>query len=509
MTMTAPAMTPQDLRDRLMIDTSDGPRPLANVEEEWQRADYPALDAALLAGAGYQSHGPRNAWLERPRGHVKTFTISTLVVWFLLASPFRRSGLVAASDEEQAGLLLTQLRTLLQLNPMLAGHIEVLRDRVRSRSTGSEVVVISSDVASSWGHTVQLIICEEISVWPKRDLFDSLFSTAAKRSDCAMICVGNAGWQDHWAWTVREQVRQDEAWYFSRLEGPMASWITAEALAAQERILPAGTYRRVWLNEWQPGQLGQALTADLIRTATTLGGPTHVPQPGFQYLAAADLGITRDSTAIAVLGVDVGQWIDPEPREEDEVPRWLAAVREAYPGMYPEPEDDREPIHIPGTGQIHLARLEVFTPAAGEKVRLMEVEQRLVDLHSTFNLQATGIDPWNAALLLERIREKGLNAFPVDFTAQNLRAMAQAVLDSFREQQIKLFDDPALLADLRALRVKETGFSFRLEAPRASTSEGTRHADTATALSIGLLLARRIDISRAASIVNGPLVCWP
>src|SRR4029079_7334903 len=110
-------------------------------------------------------------------------------------------------------------------------------------------------------------ICDELVHWEgDGSLWHSLISSAAKRSNCLLVVITNAGFIDSWQWEVREAARTDEAWTFSRLDGPQASWMTPARLAEQRRMLPAIAYLRLWENQWSSGG-GDALTEADIKAA--------------------------------------------------------------------------------------------------------------------------------------------------------------------------------------------------------------------------------------------------
>ena len=67
------------------------------------------------------------------------------------------------------------------------------------------------------------------------------------------VVITNAGLQDGWQWELREKIRSDPAWYFSRLEKPTASWISQATLDEQRRLLPAFAWERLWMNRWTAG----------------------------------------------------------------------------------------------------------------------------------------------------------------------------------------------------------------------------------------------------------------
>ena len=94
-------------------------------------------------------------------------------------------------------------------------------------------------------------------------------SSVAKRKDCMMLCISNAGFVDSWQWQLRERVRQDPDWYFNALAGPQASWISEKILDEQRRLLPNIAFERLWNNVWSSGG-GDALPEELAAFFTAL-----------------------------------------------------------------------------------------------------------------------------------------------------------------------------------------------------------------------------------------------
>ena len=73
-------------------------------------------------------------------------------------------------------MIRNAIDSLLRLNPWLSTILQVKRERVYNKHTGSELTIISSDTASSYGLLVDFAIVDEITHWQKRDLWDSIFS---------------------------------------------------------------------------------------------------------------------------------------------------------------------------------------------------------------------------------------------------------------------------------------------------------------------------------------------
>jgi len=311
--------------------------------------------------------------------------------------------------------------------------------------------IVSADADSSYGLTPDAVIVDELTHWGERGeaLWTSLFSAAAKRSNCLLVIISNAGVGEgsSWQWKIREAARTDEGWYFSRLDGPVASWISAKHLAEQRRMLPPVAFDRLWLNRWTSGS-GDAVDESDLQTALRLDSQPMQREPGLVYVAGLDLGLSRDATALVVIGCD-------------------------------------------SSGErVKLVDVQAWMPQGG-RVSIEAIEQAVIDAHQRWGLSSVAVDPWQASYLCERLRAHGVPTVETPFTAKNLQTMATAVVDAFRDKAIELYDDPALLADLRKLRIIERSFGFRLDAVR--NKQG--HADRAIALALALLAARSVSKS--------------
>lgn len=463
---------PTAFRSALLIDTDGGPRPLGECIDPWQAEDFTALDSGwqrAAVGASAEANYQRG-WLERPRGHAKTLDLAIMATWALFASRRRLSGIGAAGDQDQARLLRDAVGRLLYVNPWLSKLVEVQTYSATNTRTGSTLEIISSDAPTSYGLTPDFVIADEVVHWKKRDLWDSILSSAAKRGTCMFVVITNAGLSDDWQWTTREAVRADSSWYFSRLDGPVASWITPDRLAEQERLLPGIAYRRLWLNEWTSGG-GDALTPEDIAAAFVPNlQPQSRAQPDFEYVAGVDAGVSRDASALCILGVR---------RRHD------------------------------GHGTIRLAATRVWRPSKGRKVDLGEVETALVDAHARFNLRTINYDPWELRYLASRLqagglgrmthagdRRSGLPLVEVPPTGTNLQRMASALLEAFNDHRLELYDDADLSRDLTRFRVEERANGFRLVSPRDEHG----HGDLGTAFSLAMLAASELAAKRVARV---------
>lgn len=452
---------PAAFRAALVIDATGQPKPFADCLDDWQRADFTAMDAGWRRAAGQEVTGncQQRAWLERPRGHSKSSDVMTMAVWCLFASRKRLSGVVVACDRDQAAINRDHAARLLACNPWLNAVIEVTQWRITNRHTGSSMDVMASDVASSYGLLLDFACCDEVTLWPKRDLFDSILSAVAKRSTCLLLCIGNAGFQDSPWWHLRESIRKDLRWYFNALPGCVASWITPADLDEQQRLLPPAAFARLWSNVWS-GAGGDALSAEAIAMAFRAElRPQDGAVLGFEYVAGVDLGVSRDASAVCVLGVR---------RSHD------------------------------GHGKIQLAHTRLWRPTPGCKVDLQEVEDCIRHLHGRFRFRQLNYDPWQATHMASRLQSAGLgklvhgrdrqpmlSVVEIPPTGKHLQAQATALLEAFNDGRVELFEQADLRRDLTRLRVVEKSYGLRLESPRDEHG----HGDLASAFCLAMLAA--------------------
>jgi len=501
---------PAAFRAALVIDADAGPVRLGDTLDDWQAADFLAMDLAwrhVAHRTGELRH--RRAWLERPRGHAKTSDLAAMIAWVLFASPRRLSGLAAAADKDQAKLLRDAVSKLVAQNPWLSKFLDVQAYRIVNPHTDSTLEIISSDAPSSYGATPDFIVADEVTHWRDRELFDSLLSSAAKRSHCLLLVICNAGFADSWQWKLREAVRCDAAWYFHSLNGPCASWITPAVLDEQRRLLPHIAYERLWLNRWGSGSGDAIDPADLdaaIVTATAAPARriTH-PHREYVYMLGVDLGLKHDATALVAVGRHVGYTETiARPTPAGPANRTIRAMVElGY--LEPAVSEETEYRHHPATGRYAVASVQLWKPERGQTVSLSDVEAAIRRAHELYRFASIAIDPWQAALLVERLRAAGLPVVPIDFSAGNLKAMATTVLEAFVSRTIDLPEHSQLLHDLRGLRVIEKSYGIRLDSPRGPDG----HGDAATAMALGLLAASRVTAAARPATVDGPLICWP
>lgn len=295
-----PLVHPEAFRNQLVLPGDDESL-FANVMQPWQARDLQALDRGWMQLAGVPEaenvgFAIRRAYIERPRGHSKTSDMAAQIAWILLAARRPINGLAAAADQAQASFLQDSLFRLASSNKELLAPLKFVKYCVQNIATGSRLDVISSDVQGSYGALPDFVVCDELSHWPRPEMWYSLVSSAAKKPKCVLVVLTNAGVGRGWQWNVREHARTDRRWHFSSLDGPQAPWITSDWLEEQQALLPQPVYERLWLNKWQHAE-GNFLTLPEVEACRDPHREAqHSGQPHFEYVAAIDYAEKHDFT---------------------------------------------------------------------------------------------------------------------------------------------------------------------------------------------------------------------
>ena len=440
---------PKAFRELLLVEAAGRLRLLDEVADPWQREDFTACDAGWMKCVGlHRGEAIQRAYLERARGHTKTTDIATSATWALIAARRRIVGNVVAGDLDQARLLRDAVQRHVANNEWLQCLLAVHNYRIVNRVTGSVCDVMASDAASAYGQLPDFVVCDELTHWKSQDMWEAIFSSVAKRATCMLLIIANAGLGlgTSWQWRVREAARNSPDWYFRRLDGPQASWMTEKLLAEQRAMLPGPAYRRLWLNEWIRGE-GDALEPADIEACCTLGEVPAIGWHGWTHIIGLDLGVKHDHAALVVLACQ------------------------------------------PEAGMVRLAHVESWKPRAGGEVDLIAVQSAVERVYKQYSATVAFYDPHQCALMAQQLRRAGLRMEERLFVGKQLNEMASCLLQTFAARRIELFRNEELIRDLLRLTIVEKQYGYKLEA----VSDEYGHADRAIALAIALPTAAEIS----------------
>jgi len=443
----------------LRLPVPQKPR-LGDCIADFQREAFEALAPTLLAVAVGRVPPVDRYWIERTKGASKDGDIAACLLWLLAFSPRPLEMRAGASDFDQVNELRKSLRGLVRANEWLSARIKIQTTKILNEATGSALDFLTSDATGSHGSRPDVTVVNEMSHGVDEEFASTLCDDADKVAGSVVILATNAGfvgtWQHKWREANRLQAETDESVFFQKVSEP-ALWISPKKLAAAKSRNSNSRYRRLWRGIWSVGG-GDAIDEADIERATQLPGPIHQCEPGWLYAAGLDLGIRRDRCGFVVVRVMLGG------------------------------------------GVVQVCDARSWEPPEGGTIDLRHVRQVIGESHRLYRFVRVAYDPYQAVLLSQDLMADGVPMAEVTFNGQNLDIMARAILAAFRDSHIELYDDPQLLADLRALNISERrGFGYKLTAP----SNASGHADLGTALACILPSA----IKAATSLVARPANC--
>jgi hypothetical protein len=433
---------------RAELTLPDG-RLFGEVEEKWQSEHiWKPLDERLDDGQWRY----RLVYLELARGHAKSFSGAAEA---LTTAFFEQNANIylAAVDKQQAEICFAHLSGMVRRNERLGASVDLGRWSATVKATGSTITVLSSDAASSYGlgGTGQafIVIADELAMWANRDFFDALWSATGKVPMWRFIVLSNAGFdKEGLAWTLREQARTEPWAYLYAPEGIQGSWLTDEWVEQMRSTLPPEVFMRLIENKWTEGS-GSFITRAMIDECID---PQWSPQlfgsGRTRYVAALDLGLVHDRTALAVCHME--------------------------------------------DGQPTLDYLRVWKGNQAHPVSIEAVEDELIAVSRRFRLKKLFSDPWQMQASIQRLRGK-LPVTEFRFTSESVRRLSEALYTAISTGRMRLYPDKELESELLALNAVQKGYGWRVDHSSGAYSD--------RAMAIGMCLTELLT-RPTGSILN-------
>lgn len=334
--------------NHVVIDSKPDPLPFRLVARKWQWERASRIVPALEALAGFRSDytGPLSYAEIMPRGHDKTSFLGRMCSWLLAFSRKKLRIVVAAGDEDQAGLVFDAMREEAELNPWLMQRLKFSQKKVYGKMGFARVV--AADAPSSFGLRADLYLLDEVTHWQDDKFWVSLLSGRAKIPNAVFIILSNAGLLNTWQWDIFQAIKTDPGWCYWEAPGQLETWMSPEQIQRDRLLLPPAEARRLYDNVWiDPAEASGYLTRSDVRACEDLGRTlglqyTLKGRNGLYYWLSLDYGPKRDRTTLGVYHqepggllvvdrLDVWQGSPEAPIQISRIREWIEAQRQAFP----------------------------------------------------------------------------------------------------------------------------------------------------------------------------------
>lgn len=159
------------------------------VFREWQKS----LTHNLFAADSKGSLKHRRALIGLPRKNGKSAWLSAIVLEHLLLGPNGGESYSCAADREQAKIVFNNVKEMVRLQPELSEHLDVYRDTIFNKKTGSIYKALSSEAPLKEGLSPTFVAFDELHAQPNRELWDVMSLAMGARKEPMLVAITTAG----------------------------------------------------------------------------------------------------------------------------------------------------------------------------------------------------------------------------------------------------------------------------------------------------------------------------
>jgi hypothetical protein len=362
----------------------------------------------------------RRHWIGRGRGYSKTGDAAAMTIAAVLGGVIEpgERGFFCAGDRDQARLAADAIGGWARRSD-LGGLVVVEASRVKFPRHDVDIEVMASDAPSAWGRRGGWWVIDELAAWADspnpRAFYEAISTSWPKVPTCRVIIITTAGSPAHFSHEIYQAAKSDPRWRVSDCHD-VAPWIDPAEIDGEQRRLSAASFSRLWENRWTEAEDHLVTSANLARCVTLDAWPLP-PAPNARHVIGVDVGVKNDATAIAVGHVAL----------------------------------------CDGERRLVLDALDVFRPARGEQVPLAKVEERVEQLaRRRYRGALVKFDPSQALSMVQALKARGVRVEENPITARWNDSMATLLHSLLRDGLVDLPDEPALLDELKSVRVVET-----------------------------------------------------
>jgi hypothetical protein len=499
---------PDAFQSDIHLPTGSGSRRFGDCMADFQRERFALVNPSLVAITKHEPPPVPRVWDERTKGASKDSDWAVNLLWLLAFSRRALRIQIGAYDQSQADEIRLIVKGILRaegpVNRFLSQVIEVHSDKIVNKRTDSACEILTTDKLGSHGARPDVVLINELTHQKDKGFAETLLDNLDKMPLGLGIIATNSGHDPSWQLEWKRTFAQSSRWTVLEYNRP-APWVSEEALAESAKRNSAGRFARLWKGQWV-SDTGDALDSTDLDACFTRQGPMDGSEPGYVFVGGLDIGLKKHATGFVVCGKHVG-WLEEKPQPAPKLTTRDQAMIEL--GITEPPVVEPDTIYHEPTHRVRLAHTRVWKPAPGKRVSLEAVRTAILRAHERFRLAGVVLDPYQGEHLAELLQRDGVPVMLTPQTTASLQDQATALVEAFQQRTIELYEDEDLRADLRALRIKDTGTRVRLLSPESSNDgAGTAHGDLAAALSFILAACKCNTYALAKYRHNGTMLVY-
>lgn len=384
------------------------------MAQDWQVTDAEAI---------FAGHRPFWHFITRPRGGSKSTDIAAVALsWLVKEAPPLANGHIVASSTDQAAIVIDAAAGFVARTPELDGAVIVESQKLRAPN-GAWVEVLAQSDSGAWGlRDAHLLVADEFCQWPEtrgaKRVWTALYTAAPKVQGCKLIILTTAGEPSHWSREVYEKCERDPLWRVTATPGPVP-WMPPEELESLRWQLRPSEYERLVLNLWSEDE-DRAVSEDDWEVAAQEYQSLY-PRPNIRYIMTIDVGVTNDAAVMVIA--------HKEPIEKD---------------------------HRLGPQRVVIDHIERWKGSKKAPIQISKVEDWIVQHAPEWNRCPVHADPWQFRGSIQNLNLRGVRAKEWNFTPTSVGEVATALVQTFRNRQIWVPNDPMLKDELLKVRLRES-----------------------------------------------------
>lgn len=410
----------------------------------------------------------RTYLLGVPRKNAKSTLGAAIAVYQLImdTSDSAPQIISAASTRDQAKLVFSMAKEMIESDPDLASVCKVYRNEIVNTETGGIYKVVSADAGGAHGLNPSTVIVDEYHAHRTDDLYVALTSGSAMRQEPLFIVISTAGFDLEsplgklyaYGRKVESGEVEDESfgftWYGPREDeeydpsdpavwerfNPSWEIMNHEDFASTQKRMPESEFIRYRLNGWTASQ--EAWLPHGVWDACK--DETKSLEDGDRVILGFDGSFAGDCTALVAVRIE----------------------------------------------DLHLERVSLWERPSGDKtwrVPVQEVEDAIRDAFDRFTVQELVADPYFFQVTLQRLEDDGLPV--VEFPTNGTRMIppTKTFFDAVLDHELTHTGDPVLARHVANTVLKTDARGSRITKEYRSSS---RHIDLTVASVIALGRAR-------------------